>query len=366
MNREQAKFQKILDICGNMVTGPSDLLADQPPSRLFWFTAKHFSALLSGDAKVAISEKGIRWRRRLHPIIKKLGPGFLANPQVFENRNYLRAPDAATIAPDNGITLPDRPVIWAPNHAFKDDPLASVLAAQRHAYMLFGSLPQIFNTVDGLTAWLNGIIAINRKSEASRRTSVEKGCRALNCGVDLILYLEGILNKTANELILHLWPGIYRIACETGAPIVPIVHYLRDMTNTEPDNPIHTVVDDPIQIDQLSEKAALEYLRDVMATWFYLMMERYGKTTRAELLRGANSPQAAWEKNLRGRLGLIDRYDKEIELSADYRPKDIIRPETVWAGVASIDHITPQNAAHVAYAVNLVEELRRQDYQRRF
>ncbi len=76
--------------------------------------------------------------------ILALGPYFLQVPQIFENRNFLRNPDSnEKLVLDTPILLPPEPVIWAANHAFKDDALATILAAKRHAYILFGSLPQI-------------------------------------------------------------------------------------------------------------------------------------------------------------------------------------------------------------------------------
>ena len=39
--------------------------------------------------------------------------------------------------------------------------------------------------------------------------------------------------------------------------------------------PIHTVIDDPIDITSMPEKEALEHYRDVLATWYYIMMEKY-------------------------------------------------------------------------------------------
>lgn len=47
-------------------------------------------------------------------------------------------------------------------------------------------------------------------------------------------------------------------------------------------------------------------------------------------------------------------YDLEIELCADYRPKDIIRPENVWQSVADIQNVYAGNASHVQYARTLV------------
>lgn len=367
MKSKEQKIDSILNKYGNMVTGLSDLAADMPPSKLFYFLADRLSYLLDENPEAVITERGVKCRRRLHFIIKALGPHFLQNPQVFENRNFLRNPDSSKkMIPDPNIVLPSEPVIWAANHAFKDDTLATILAAKRHAYILFGSLPQFFNTFDGVTAFLNGVIMTNRKVAASKKTSTEKAVRAVGYGADLMVFPEGVWNKTPNRLLIDLWPGIYRIACETGAKVVPVVHYIRDCTGRGKNNPIHTVIDDPIRIDDLSEQAALRYVRDVLATWFYLMMAVYGKSTRVEELRGAASSTAAWEQELVERVRTATRYDKEIELCADYRPKDIVRPEQVWKTLADIEKVTPQNAAYVAYAQNLIDELRKCDFQRRF
>lgn len=127
---------------------------------------------------------------------------------------------------------------------------------------------------------------MNRKVSVSKRAIIPKAVRAMHLGADLVVFPEGVWNKSPNALLINLWPGIYRIACETGAKIVPVSHYIRDCSNMEKNNPIHTVVDDSVRIDDLSEQAALEYVRDILATWFYLMMERYGKTTRANLFFG--------------------------------------------------------------------------------
>lgn len=166
------------------------------------------------------------------------------------------------------------------NHGFKDDILSTILAAKRHAYFLLASLPQFYNTFDGVTAWLNGTVLLNRKVAASRHSTVEKCVRVLESGADLIIFPEGVWNKSPNKLILDLWPGVYRIACRTGSKIVPVVHYVSDYSEKATDNIIRTVVDDPFSIDTLSEKEALDLIRDRLATWHYLMMEKYGKTSR--------------------------------------------------------------------------------------
>lgn len=332
---------------------------------LFYLMADRLSYLLDTDPEKTVSPKGVARRRKLHFIIKCLGPLFLTRPQIMENRNALTSAPGGVVPADPGITLPKEPVIWAANHCFKDDTLATVLAAQRHGYILFGSLPQFYNTMDGLTAWLNGVVMVNRKVSASRKSSITKAVRAMEMGADLIVFPEGVWNKSPNELILNLWPGIYHIACETGAKVVPVVHYVRDPAGLERNDPIHTVLDNPIRLDDLSKSAALDYLRDVMASWHYLMMERYGEDSRERLLKGKTSTEA-WEYQLTQRVATAARYDREIELCADYRPSDTFRPESVWEAVASISNVTPENVHLVSYAQDIVTQQKNEDFQRRF
>lgn len=353
-----------------LITSELDLIGDNKKASIMYnYMVKKFGYLLNSDL---LSEEEIALRKKVNLFIKKIGPLFLQNTQVFENRNTLKNSNDTT--PDKPITLPDNPVIWMPNHGFKDDPLASVLACQRNAYFLFASLPQFYNSFDGITAWLNGVTMFNRKSEVSRNMCIDNCVNVLNHGVDLILYPEGILNKSANELVLDLWPGIYRVAKETGANIVPIVHYLRDKgpkniknkIHPTKDDIIHTVVDEPIKIDDLSEKAALEYLRDVMATWLYLMIERYGHITKEELIGQYSDPINALEEKLVHNLSTMDYYDSSIERSSDFRPKDKVRPEDVFESIAEIDNITARNVNDVIYAQKLVRQRKREDLQRRF
>lgn len=119
-------------------------------------------------------------------------------------------------------------------------------------------------------------------------------------------------------------------------------------------------------IFEIAEKAALNYLRDIMGEWFYLMMEIYGKTTREKLLNEAMSANEAWEIELKNRLKTAERYDKEIELCADYRPKEKVLPQDVWHAVAEIENLTKNNISYVMYARQLVEQLDTEDFQRRF
>ena len=195
---------------------------------------------------------------------------------------------------------------------------------------------------------------------------MEVSRRLLNRGEDLLVYPEGVWNKTPDKLILDLWPGVYRLARETGCQVVPVVHYLADPHKRYRGNVIHTVVADPISMEGLTEQEGRERLRDAMATEYFLLMEKYGRTTRAELLAGFGSADEAWESYLAAHIGAVPYYDREVELCADYRPRSVTRPEDVWQSVAKIRHIHPGNADHVAFARGLVEREKQRDFQRRF
>lgn len=119
-------------------------------------------------------------------------------------------------------------------------------------------------------------------------------------------------------------------------------------------------------MEGLSEQEGNALLRDTMATWYFLLMEKYGQTTREELLAGFETTDDAWEDYVAMHTGCVKYYDKEIELCADYRPKHIVRPEDVWQSVANIRNVHAGNINHVIYAKELVAREQKRDFQRRF
>lgn len=385
---KERELAKIVEANKDYITSINDLTGGDDPSLLFYLLIKLSDRLLNPENQKEQSKTAIEIRRKLNPIIKKLGPSFLTNPQIIENRNFLMNPTAKVIEEDPGIILPDEPVIWTANHSFKDDTLATVLVA-RHAYILFGSLPQFYNTFDGVTAYLNGVVQANRKVKLSRGASIPKSVGVIKNGADMLIFPEGVWNKTPDRLLLDFWPGVYRTAQETGAKVVPVAHYQRDKTSKKiPGNEIHTVIDDPMDITNMSEKEGLELLRDKIATWYWLMMEQYGKSSNYEefglrevmeknnqFLTIEEQLQLAhvrpktynevWEQHLTERVQTAARYDKEIELSADYRPRQKVLPEDVFASIASLEK-TEQNKDAVEHARQLVKTRRENDFQRRF
>ena len=119
-------------------------------------------------------------------------------------------------------------------------------------------------------------------------------------------------------------------------------------------------------IDNLTEQQALSYIRDIFASWLYMMMEVYGRSTRDEILGSTSSFVEAWNWQLKERMSFAARWDREIELKADYVPKWKIPPQHVWQAIADVTNVTPHNVGHVLYARQLVAQCEREDFQHRF
>lgn len=355
------RIEKIISDLGDTVTSPTDILGDQKPSVLFYPMVTLLRGLLSNNAKRMLSTTSMALRRLIHPIIMLLVPAFMEYNQVFESKNALL--DIGT--PEELLQMPREPVIWCVNHGFKDD-IAASIHTTRHSYMFFGSLPHFFNTFDGFALFLNGVILCNRKLRTSKKNAYKLAARSLQQGNDLTIYPEGVWNKMPDKLMLDFWPGAYRLAKETGCKIVPVIHYLADPHKKYKGNAIHTVIADPISMEGLDEKEGQALLRDTMATWYFYLMEKYGQSTREELLGRFETADDAWESYMEMHTGCVKYYDREIELCADYRPKQIVRPEDVWQSVANIQNIHAGNINHVIYAKELVARERRRDFQRRF
>lgn len=369
--KEQKKLEEIIQLYGNDILSITDLTGPEKPSKLFYTLAPFFHYLLDTDPKSdkfhefmrdQNTDMGIKIRRAINPVFKKIGPKFLGAEQKFIDKETLEVLDDPN---DRKLGLSNDPVIYCCNHAFKDDILASVLAAEKHAYLMFASLPQFFNTLDGITAWLNGVALMNRRVKESKKMGFDKSVDLLERGTSLIVFPEGVWNKTPNLLMLEAWKGAIELSKMTGAKIIPMLHHIDDPTYNSENNSIYTLTDNPFSFNGLSTDAAKELLRDTMASKYYLMLEKYAQAKRDDIVGAFATSEEAWDDQLQKRIATADRYDPNIETCADYRDKRIIRPEDVFEPIADAI-LTKENCGHVEYAKKLVKQARHSDFQRRY
>ena len=157
-----------------------------------------------------ISKKGVVIRKLISPVLRFIVPFVTPNSKLTVVRR---------------AKLPKKPVIFAATHGFREDVEHTVVMAARQAYVLNGVPSQVLHSFDGITSWLAGMVMIDRTDKKSRSSAIDKLVRVLKLGSSVIMYPEGTWNKSPNELVSGLFPGIYEVARLSGAMVAPIATY---------------------------------------------------------------------------------------------------------------------------------------------
>ena len=236
-----------------------------PPSDKFKENIKRVGHLLENDPEKVTSKFSIWFRKK---FIYKMA---LDNcPKDLGDKELIKVKEAE---------IPkDRPLIFAPNHYSRDDAAIGISMARILAYLVFGGLPYFYQSKVGFEAWANGSILINRKNKDSRKALNEKIKYAFENGLPAVLfYPEASLNKSPNKLLLNYWNGIFKLAKECGAAIIPIA-------SITVDNKIYSSRLPWIDVSEMSIDEANEHLREVIGTEIYNLMEQYATTTREDIL----------------------------------------------------------------------------------
>ena len=204
-------------------------------------------------------------------------------------------------------------IIFTPTHGFRDDVPFSQIIVGKQAYILCGSLPEFYESIDGWILWLSGTINVDRNDKSSRAAAKSKMEYAMQLGSDIIMYPEGAWNVTENLIVDKLFPGVYDLAKSTGAWIMPIA-----LVQTEKN--VYAILDEAFDITQYDCKEGLIELRDRMATRKYELMEKYAVGKRSDY----DETQKYWEKYLDDLVAEIDyRYDYETESRSHFIDKSI-------------------------------------------
>lgn len=172
---------------------------------------KFLEYLLSNEPDEVLSKKGIIIRKIINPVYRKLIP--------FSTKNKLKVERKSL--PPKGV-----PIIYAATHGFRDDIVFTLKTIDKPTYLLYGSIPDFYYSLDGLALWLNGVIIIDRKDKKSRNASKKKMERAIELGADILMYPEGVWNKQQELIVQKLYPGIYDVAEKEKALVVPIATIL--------------------------------------------------------------------------------------------------------------------------------------------
>ncbi len=247
------------------------------------------------------------------------------------------------------------PYIFASTHSFVDDVIVNYACVDRSAYMLVGTPDQVEHNPAMYAAWLNGMVFVDKTNTQNRKDAVEKMVRVLENDTSVIVYPEGAWNNTENLLVQPLFASPWILAQRTGCKVVPVAMY-QEYGGKD----VWYCAGDPLNIANMDKKAALDILRDVMATMLYDLMEKYGtRLNRAEL---SNDPRTDYMEERKNEYLCTkwtrDDFGMEITI---YRDKELPPPpENVRASFDNVN-VTAKNAAILAPILTRREEDKKYD-----
>ncbi|MBQ4645065.1 MAG: 1-acyl-sn-glycerol-3-phosphate acyltransferase [Clostridia bacterium] len=260
----------------------------------------------------AITSYGVFWRKLLSPILRNVAPLTAKRKIIVLHKEE----------------LPKQPVIFASTHGFKDDAVTAIGIVDRQVYVLNGSVRQMTYTADGISMWAIGTIMVDRKNKESRALSKDKMVRALQFGTSVLIYPEGTWNKSPNDLMNKLFPGVYDIAKTTGALVVPLASVIVGDT-------IYAKRGKPFNIAQYDRKEGVNTLRDIMATLRYEIIEEKSTDLRDNLPKNEKTDEY-WKNEIDGLMAEVEFYDYEEELNTMFIDKNITEYSVAFAHLQNI------------------------------
>ena len=134
---------------------------------------KFLEYLLDYEPSRVLSKTGVYIRHFFHPVVcNVIVPLSTKNKLIIERRAEI---------PEN------KPIIFACTHGFRDDVAFSLKAAGVHAYLLFASIPNFYESIDGPALWTNGVIMLDRKDKKSRKAAKDKMKYAISLGTNILM-----------------------------------------------------------------------------------------------------------------------------------------------------------------------------------
>jgi hypothetical protein len=281
---------------------------------------------MSNDPEKVVSRSGVRFRKFIFPLMRLIL--IIANPYKLHIVRKAEVPKG-------------KPVIYASTHGFKDDVLNAVLVAGRPMYMQGGALGHFYNSIDGVLAWLIGVVLVDRADKESRVSSIPKLHRAMEFGMNTLIFPEGAWNLTDSLLVMKLYRGVYRLAVSTKAFVVPIA------TLTVGKN-CYAALGEPLNITKYECEEGLGVLRDELATLKYAIMKEHSSYSRNDLEKGGKTLRESWEETKRQLVNEAhhstqEQEYKELRSIHRYIDKNITEYTEAFAHLCDIE-ITTHNA----------------------
>jgi len=281
---------------------------------------------MNNDPEKVVSRAGVRFRKFIFPLMRLVL--MIANPYKLHIIKKAEIPKG-------------KPVIYASTHGFKDDVLNAVLVASRPMYMQGGALGHFYNSIDGILAWMIGVVLVDRADKESRVSSIPKLHRAMEFGMNTLIFPEGAWNLTDSLLVMKLYRGVYRLAKSTTALVVPIATLTERKT-------CYAILGEPFDITEYVCEEGLEVLRDELATLKYAIMKEHSSYSRNDLEKDGKTLREGWDETKRQLVNEAhhstqEQEYKELRSIHRYIDKNITEHAEAFAHLRDIE-ITKHNA----------------------
>lgn len=215
-------------------------------------------------------------------------------------------------------SMPSGPKIFAVTHTYSREDIAwAISLAGEQSYLLTNAWRELLYTSDCLALWASGIILVDRYDKENRKASIEKAKRVLELGGNVMIFPEAVWNMSENQLVRKLYPGVYRIAALSGAPVIPISTMMYG-------DKFYLSRGKALYLSRLDQQDAIQELRDSLATLKWEIMEKYGSSTREDLLQGRD-PADYWHEHVEAYIAKQKVYERVDESHAHFMDKDDIK-----------------------------------------
>lgn len=221
------------------------------------------------------SISGMKWRELIHPVMLSI---MTIDTKIFSRQTM-------EIIRDDRMKT-EKPKIYAITHMGMDDYQVISEAIKEHQIPLSADPERMYRTLDGKVLDLNGIIYCDTDDKEDRGISQSTAIELLKSGKNLLIYPEGVWNITPNLLMLPIFPGIIRMAKETGAEIIPcaIEQYEKHFIVSIGKN---FTIEDKKYNNEEEEKKYIEEkkqeLRDIMATLKWEVISKRPQEKRKDI-----------------------------------------------------------------------------------
>ena len=151
---------------------------------------------------------------------------------------------------------------------------------------------------------------------------------ALKKGSNVVMFPEGTWTKSPNLLMNKLFPGVYRVAKESGALVVPIATHREGKC-------VYSIMDNAFDITQYELENGMNILRDKLAALRFELIEKHSQFTRRSLPIG-KAAEEYWKNHVSKLMAEMKFYDYETEKHTKFIDKKITERTSAFEHLAKL------------------------------